>query len=190
MRVRPRRRRMRLIVAGETPTAAAMCWPVQRWRRRASMVATVAAGVGLCRRWGREERSCRPLTPSVWKRATHLRAVLTVTPKAAATAFTCHHPPHQFGSTVRQPGILMNVHPVLRGDAEASQLQLPRSEPDGQPNESSHLSRGAQAGQRMRAVIPSFDRNRCLERTFPARLRRAKLTIPDADRFVHMLEDM
>src|SRR3954451_15459599 len=51
-----------------------------------------------------------------------------------------HHPPHQFGSTVRrEPGILMNVHPVLQGDAEASQLQLPRSEPDGQPNESSHL---------------------------------------------------
>src|SRR3954466_11480138 len=51
-----------------------------------------------------------------------------------------HHPPHQFGSTVRrQPGILMNVHPVLRGDAEASQLQLPRSEPYGQPNESSQL---------------------------------------------------
>ena len=40
---------MRLIVAGETPTAAAICWPVQRWRRRASMVTTVAAGVGLCR---------------------------------------------------------------------------------------------------------------------------------------------
>src|SRR4051812_12458662 len=51
-----------------------------------------------------------------------------------------HHPPYQFGSTVRrEPGILMNVHPVLRGDAEASQLQLPRSEPEGQPNESSQL---------------------------------------------------
>src|SRR3954462_24534 len=52
-----------------------------------------------------------------------------------------HHPPHQFGSTMRrEPGILMNVHPVLRGDADASQLQLPRSEPDGQPDESSHLA--------------------------------------------------
>ena len=51
-----------------------------------------------------------------------------------------HHPPRQFGSTVRrEPGILMNVHPVLRGGAEASQLQLPRSEPDGQPDESSQL---------------------------------------------------
>jgi hypothetical protein len=39
----------------------------------------------------------------------------------------------------REPGILMNVHPVLRGDTEASQHQLPRSEPDGQPIESSHL---------------------------------------------------
>ena len=49
-----------------------------------------------------------------------------------------HHPPHQVGSTMRrQPGILMNVHPVLRGDPEASQLQPPRSEPDGQPDESS-----------------------------------------------------
>ena len=36
-------------VAGETPTAAAICWPVQRWRRRASTVATMAAGVGLWR---------------------------------------------------------------------------------------------------------------------------------------------
>src|SRR5215212_3710611 len=53
-----------------------------------------------------------------------------------------HHPPHQFGSTMRrQPGILMNVHPVLRGNAEASQLQLPHSEPDGQPDESSQLAR-------------------------------------------------
>src|SRR5688500_13475224 len=51
-----------------------------------------------------------------------------------------HHPPHQVGSTMRrEPGVLMNVHPVLREDAEASQLQLPRSEPDGQPNESSQL---------------------------------------------------
>src|SRR5215211_1229632 len=71
-----------------------------------------------------------------------------------------HHPPHQFGSTVRrQPGILMNVHPVLRGDAEASQLQLPRSEPDGQPNESSQLAarwsaaRGASPSRRCSSSV-------------------------------------
>src|SRR4051812_10968507 len=70
-------------------------------------------------------------------------------------------PPHQFGSTVRrEPGILMNVHPVLREDAEASQLQLPRSEPDGQPNESSHLAGGAystnSAGHSIRHIYRSF----------------------------------
>jgi hypothetical protein len=43
-----------------------------------------------------------------------------------------------------ETGILMNVHPVLRGDAEASQLQLPRSEPEGQPDESPQLA-GARA---------------------------------------------
>jgi hypothetical protein len=35
----------------------------------------------------------------------------------------------------------MDVHPVLRGIAEVSQPQLPRSGPDGQPDESSHLER-------------------------------------------------
>ena len=35
----------------------------------------------------------------------------------------------------------MDVHPVLRGITEASQLQLPRAEPDEQPIESSHLER-------------------------------------------------
>ena len=39
----------------------------------------------------------------------------------------------------RQTGIVMDVHPVLRGITEASQLQLPRTEPDEQPIESSHL---------------------------------------------------
>src|SRR4029077_4718763 len=45
-------------------------------------------------------------------------------------------------------GILMDVHPVLPRIAEASQLQLPRPGPDGQPAESSQLE-----GQfRVRAV--------------------------------------
>jgi hypothetical protein len=35
----------------------------------------------------------------------------------------------------------MDVHPVLRGITEASQLQLPRAEPDEQPIESSQLER-------------------------------------------------
>src|ERR1019366_594873 len=52
MRLRPRRLRMRLTVAGETPTSAAICLPVQRWRRNASTFSTMTAGVGLCRRRG------------------------------------------------------------------------------------------------------------------------------------------
>src|ERR1700719_644327 len=42
----------------------------------------------------------------------------------------------------RQPGILMHVHLVLPLESEASATQLPRSEPDEQPNESSHLANG------------------------------------------------
>src|ERR1700720_918704 len=40
----------------------------------------------------------------------------------------------------RQPGILMHVHLVLPLESEASATQLPRSEPDEQPNESSQLA--------------------------------------------------
>ena len=37
---------MRLTVAGEMPSSAAICLPVKRWRRRASTFSTTAAGVG------------------------------------------------------------------------------------------------------------------------------------------------
>jgi hypothetical protein len=40
----------------------------------------------------------------------------------------------------RQPGILMYVHPVLHWNLKLQQPQLPRSEPDEQPNESSQLA--------------------------------------------------
>src|SRR6266567_3163450 len=40
----------------------------------------------------------------------------------------------------RQPGILMHVHPVLPWNLKLQQPQLPRSEPDGQPTESSQLT--------------------------------------------------
>src|SRR5450755_3605330 len=44
-------------------------------------------------------------------------------------------------STARcRAGILVNVHPVLPRASEVSQPQLPRSEPDGQPVESSLLA--------------------------------------------------
>ena len=48
-------------------------------------------------------------------------------------------PYNPLSTTRRKPGILMDVHPVLPRIAEASQLQLPRPGPDGQPTESSQL---------------------------------------------------
>jgi hypothetical protein len=51
----------------------------------------------------------------------------------------CAH--HALSTKRRQTGIVMDVHPVLRGITEASQLQLPRPEPDEQPIESSQLER-------------------------------------------------
>ena len=37
---------MRLTVAGEMPSSAAICLPVQRWRRKASTLSTISGGVG------------------------------------------------------------------------------------------------------------------------------------------------
>ena len=144
MRLRPRRLRMRLTVAGETPASAAICLPVQRWRRSASTCSTIAGGVGLSQamRPRGAIRQARP-APSASKRATHLRTVRGQTPAArAAASGVCplnNLPHHSLSTMRRQTGILMDVHPVLRGITEASQPQLPRSGPDGQPIESSQL---------------------------------------------------
>src|SRR5215510_2273603 len=50
----------------------------------------------------------------------------------------------------RQPGILMHVHPVLPWNLKLQQPQLPRSEPDGQPTESSQLATALPA-----PIVPS-----------------------------------
>src|SRR5215211_145802 len=50
-----------------------------------------------------------------------------------------HH--NSLSTAQRQAGILMDVHPVLRGITEVSQPQFPRPGPDGQPVESSQLER-------------------------------------------------
>src|SRR3989440_10772679 len=49
-------------------------------------------------------------------------------------------PYNAFSTARRQPGILMHVHPVLPWNLKLQQPQLPRSEPDGQPTESSQLA--------------------------------------------------
>jgi hypothetical protein len=51
---------------------------------------------------------------------------------------TAHNLPYNSLSTVwGQTGILVHVHPVLPWNLKSQQPQLPQSEPDGQPTESS-----------------------------------------------------
>lgn len=50
----PRRLRMRLTLAGEMHSCAAICLPVKRWRRNTATCSTTGCGVGLCNRCGRE----------------------------------------------------------------------------------------------------------------------------------------
>src|ERR1700674_4181460 len=52
----------------------------------------------------------------------------------------CHLHDDSLSTNRRQAGIVVDVHPVLLWNTEASQPQLPRSGP-GQPMESSHLAR-------------------------------------------------
>src|SRR5712671_2158656 len=69
---------MRLTVAGETPTSAAICLPVWRWRRKTSTTAHVVGAVWLGNERGLEERSRKPSTPPARNRSTHLATVFGV----------------------------------------------------------------------------------------------------------------
>jgi hypothetical protein len=78
---------------------------------------------------------------------------------------TAHNLPYNSLSTVRgQTGILVHVHPVLPWNLKSQQPQLPRSEPDGQPTESSHLARiQGQSEQSLKTLR----RESFLQRTIP-----------------------
>ncbi|CCV08275.1 hypothetical protein MESS2_730171 [Mesorhizobium metallidurans STM 2683] len=51
-------------VAGETPARLAICLPVKRWRRSATMRSVTAWPVAFGLRLGRDERSAMPARPS------------------------------------------------------------------------------------------------------------------------------
>jgi hypothetical protein len=91
----------------------------------ASTCVTTASGVGRLSLCGRDDRSCRPATPSALKRFHHLRAVRGQTPVArAAASGVC--PLSIWRSTVRrQTGILVDVHPVLRVFLKLRNLSIP-----------------------------------------------------------------
>jgi hypothetical protein len=86
--VEANRFRMRLTVAAETPTSAAIALPVRRCRRKASTAAAVAGAVWLGDECGRDERSRKPSTPSASNRLIHLATVFgVVLNRPAAAAF-------------------------------------------------------------------------------------------------------
>src|SRR5205807_10621212 len=136
---------MRLTVAADTPTSAAICLPVWRCRRKTSTAAHVAGGVWLGNERGLEERSRNPSTPSARNRSTHLATVFAVVlNRTAATAFvrpssitlrTIASRP--FG--VRGAFLWVSIRFSPR-NLKLQQPQLPRSGPNGQPPESSHLA--------------------------------------------------
>src|SRR5437762_1249188 len=135
---------MRLTVAADTPTSAAICLPVWRCRRKTSTAAHVAGGVWLGNERGLEERSRNPSTPSARNRSTHLATVFAVVlNRTAAAAFvrpssitlrTIASRP--FG--VRGAFLWVSIRFSPR-NLKLQQPQLPRSGPNGQPPESSHL---------------------------------------------------
>src|SRR5260221_3316349 len=94
---------MRLTVAGDTPTLAAICLPVWRCRRNASITEYVAGAVWLGKEWGREERSRNPSTPSARKRLTHLATVLAVVLKWRGGARLFLPPPSTPLTTTPRP---------------------------------------------------------------------------------------
>ena len=136
------RSRTRLTVAGETSVSLAICWPVQRWRRRAMICSTrlVAASAGAAvRPRGAVHQARRPLGSEPLHPLAHrLDVDAEGRGHGLRRSALNQHPPNQLGSTVRrQPGILMHVHPVPRTLKLATPAS--RSGPDGQPIESSQL---------------------------------------------------
>lgn len=174
---KPRRLSTRLTVAGETPTSLAMCFRDLRSRRRASIRAKTCGGVGRYRRRGRELRSCRPAKPRLdsaqptcapyaGKRLRLVRAACGICPRSTSAT-----------TRSRPCGVsLMDVHSVLRVSLKLQQLRLPRSGPNEQPIETSHLGRATGKAPRKRGfamLMPAADINnteRCA-RFFSDRLR-------------------
>ena len=131
----------------KSPEASIACLQRMFGRRREFELQPLASHIVTCPLAAGHSASqlvCNPANPSRRYRSIHLRAVRGQTPTASATASSrlpaLHLPYNPLSTARRGPGILVHVHPVLPRIAEASQLQLPRSGPGGQPNESSQLA--------------------------------------------------
>ena len=80
-------------------------------------------------------------------------------------------PRNQLSTMPRQTGILMDVHPVLRGIVEVSQLQHPRSGPDGQPIESPHLGKPGEGPDASGTTAPAGPSASSLDQRSPRETR-------------------
>jgi hypothetical protein len=119
---------MRLTVAGDTPTSAAICLPVSRWRRKISMIAHVEGAVWLGNERGLEERSRKPslivCAEPFDPLGDRLRRGVELE-RGGGFAQSSFHTLHHGLSTFRRQGsILMAVHLVSPWNTEASQPQL------------------------------------------------------------------
>ena len=92
-----------LPVAGDTSTSAAICLPVWRCRRNASIAVHVARGVWLGDERGLEERSRNPSTPSARKRLTHLATVFGVVLNSSAAPAWLRPPPTTLWTIASRP---------------------------------------------------------------------------------------
>src|SRR2546423_7783478 len=135
---------MRLTVAADTPTSAAICLPVWRCRRKTSTAAHVAGGVWLGNERGLEERSRNPSTPSARNRSTHLATVFAVVLNRTAAAVFVRPSSITLRSIASRPFGVRGAFSWVSirfspQNLKLQQPQLPRSGPNGQPPESSQL---------------------------------------------------
>ena len=108
-----------------------------------ALVALVAIGVGA--QVAEPYLAASPSAPR--SKSTEADSHPRVGPRADACGFSdglrrlpnLNLPYNSLSTVWRQTGILVHVHPVLPWNLKSQQPQLPRSEPDGQPAESSHL---------------------------------------------------
>jgi len=86
----PMRVRIPETVESAIPSTSAISAPVNRTRRSAAIASTRRSCVRLATSAGADERSNRPSGPSARWRASHLRAVRSLTPAAAAASISDH----------------------------------------------------------------------------------------------------
>src|SRR5438874_4481290 len=135
---------MRLTVAGDTSTSAAICLPVWRCRRNVSTALHVVGGVWLGDEWGSGRAIMQPLhtfcAEPLDPFGDGLRRRVELVGRVGLAQPTLDHASHHRLSTFgRQRRILVDVHLVSPWNTEASQPQLPRFRPDGQPPERPQL---------------------------------------------------